>query len=132
MSNYNTITSLGESPLVEGLIYVGTDDGIIQVTEDGGENWRKLEVGNIRGIPETAFVNDIRADLHDENTVYAALDNHKYGDFKPYLIKSTDRGKSWKSIAGNIPDRHLVWRMVQDHVQPNLLLRLRIRNFLYG
>lgn len=124
MSNYNTITSLGESPLVEGLIYVGTDDGIIQVTEDGGENWRKLEVGNIRGIPETAFVNDIRADLHDENTVYAALDNHKYGDFKPYLIKSTDRGKSWKSIAGNIPDRHLVWRMVQDHVQPNLLLRL--------
>ncbi len=121
MSNYNTITSLGESPLVEGLIYVGTDDGIIQVTEDGGENWRKLEVGNIRGIPGTAFVNDIRADLHDANTVYAALDNHKYGDFKPYLIKSTDRGKSWKSIAGNIPDRHLVWRMVQDHVQPNLL-----------
>ena len=121
MSNYNTISSLGESPLVEGLLYAGTDDGIIQVTEDGGENWRKLEVGKIRGIPETAFVNDIRADLHDPNTVYAALDNHKYGDFTPYLIKSTDRGQSWNSIAGNIPDRHLVWRMVQDHVNPNLL-----------
>jgi photosystem II stability/assembly factor-like uncharacterized protein len=121
MSNYNTISSLGESPLVEGLIYAGTDDGIIQVTEDGGENWTRIEVGSIRGIPETAFVNDVRADLHDPNTVYAALDNHKYGDFTPYLIKSTNRGRSWTSIAGNIPDRHLVWRMVQDHVNPNLL-----------
>lgn len=121
MSNYNTISSLGESPLHEGLIYAGTDDGIIQVTEDGGDNWTKVEVGDIRGIPATAFVNDIRADLYDPNTVYAALDNHKYGDFTPYLIKSTDRGRSWKSIAGNLPDRHLVWRMVQDHVNANLL-----------
>lgn len=121
MSNYNTITSLGESPLQEGLLYVGTDDGIIQVSEDGGDNWRKIEVGSIRGIPETAFVNDIRADLYDANTVYAALDNHKYGDFTPYLIKSTDRGRSWQSIAGNLPDRHLVWRMVQDHVDPDLI-----------
>ena len=93
MSEYNTITSLGESPLVEGLIYAGTDDGIIQITEDGGENWRRVDVGNIKGLPETAFVNDIYADLHDPNTVYVALDNHKYGDFKPYLIKSTNRGK---------------------------------------
>lgn len=121
MSNYNTITSLGESPIQEDLIYAGTDDGIIQVSEDGGENWRKTEVGDIRGIPERAFVNDIRADLFDENVVYAALDNHKYGDFKPYLIKSTDKGRSWTSIAGNLPERHLVWRMVQDHVNPDLL-----------
>ena len=66
-------------------------------------------------------VNDIRADLHDADTVYVALDNHKYGDFAPYLVKSTDRGRSWTSITGNLPDRHLVWRMVQDHVQPDLL-----------
>ncbi len=121
MSNYNTVTSLGESPLVEGLIYAGTDDGLLQVTEDGGENWRRIEVGSIPGVPATAFVNDIKADLFDESTVYVALDNHKYGDFRPYLVKSTDRGRSWASIAGNLPDRHLVWRMVQDHVQPNLL-----------
>ena len=121
MSVYNTITSLGESPLVEGLLYAGTDDGIIQVSENGGESWTKVNVGDIRGIPETAFVNDVRADLHDANTVYAALDNHKYGDFSPYLIKSTNRGKSWTSISGNLPDRHLVWRMVQDHVDKDLL-----------
>ncbi|NGP76137.1 glycosyl hydrolase [Balneolaceae bacterium YR4-1] len=121
MSNYNTITSIGESPIDENLIYAGTDDGIIQVTEDGGENWRKIEVGSIRGIPSTAFVNDIKADHHDANTVYVALDNHKYGDFNPYLIKSTDRGRSWTSITGNLPDRNLVWRMVQDHVNKDLL-----------
>ena len=121
MSNYNSITSLSESPKQEGLIYAGTDDGIIQVTEDGGKNWRKIEVGSLPNVPKTAFVNDIKADLFDANTVYVALDNHKYGDLNPYLLKSTDRGKSWKSIKGNIPDRTLVWRVVQDHVKPNLL-----------
>ncbi|MGD8869571.1 MAG: hypothetical protein PVI01_18275, partial [Gemmatimonadales bacterium] len=121
MSNYNTITSLSESPLVEGLIYAGTDDGLLQVTEDGGANWRRIEIGDIRGVPGTAFVNDIKADLFDPNTVYMALDNHKYGDFAPYLVKSTDRGRSWRSIAGDLPDRHLVWRVVQDHVDPQLM-----------
>ncbi|KAA3610737.1 MAG: glycosyl hydrolase [Calditrichaeota bacterium] len=121
MSNYNTITSLAESPKQEGLIYAGTDDGLIQVTEDGGKNWRKINVSSLPGIPKTAFVNDIKADLFDVNTVYIALDNHKFGDFKPYLLKSTNRGKSWTSIVGDIPDRTLVWRVVQDHVKPNLL-----------
>ena len=121
MSQYNTITSLGESPLNEDLIYVGTDDGLIQITEDGGKNWSKLEVGRLPGVPDTAFVNDIRADLHDENTVYIALDNHKFGDYKPYLLKSTNRGRNWKKISSNLEDRHLVWRIVQDHVNPDLL-----------
>ena len=121
MSQYNSITSLAESPMKEGLIYAGTDDGLIQVTEDGGTTWRKIEVSSLPGVPERAFVNDIKADLYDANTVYVALDNHKYGDFKPYLFKSTDKGKSWKSITGDIPDKHLVWRMVQDYVKPELL-----------
>lgn len=121
MSQYNTITSIGESPLDENLLYIGTDDGLIQVSENGGASWRRVEVSALPGVPATAFVNDIRADLHDVNTVYVALDNHKYGDFKPYLYKSTDRGRSWRSIKGNIPDRHLVWRTVQDHVNPNLM-----------
>lgn len=121
MSNFNTITSLAESPLQEGLIYAGTDDGLIRVTEDGGETWTKIEVGSLPGVPETAFVNDIKADLFDANTVYIALDNHKHGDFKPYLLKSENRGKSWTSITGNIPDRTLVWRVVQDYVKPDLL-----------
>ena len=121
MSNYNTITSLAESPKQEGLLYAGTDDGIIQVTEDGGDTWRKTEVGKISGIPATAFVNDLRADLFDANTVYAALDNHKYGDYKPYLLKSTDKGKNWTSISGDLPKNHLTWRLVQDHKQKDLL-----------
>ncbi len=121
MSNYNTITSLAESPKQEGLLYAGTDDGFIEVTEDGGANWRKFELGSIRGIPATAFVNDLRADLFDAGTVYAALDNHKYGDFKPYLIKSTDKGRTWGLINGNLPSRLLTWRLVQDHVKKDLL-----------
>ncbi|HLF62877.1 MAG TPA: hypothetical protein VI603_03955 [Saprospiraceae bacterium] len=121
MSNYNTISSLAESPLQEGLIYAGTDDGLVQVTEDGGATWRKIEITSMPGVPATAFVNNIKTDLHDANTLYVALDNHKYGDFNPYLVKSTDRGRTWASIKGNIPERTLVWRIVQDHIKPNLL-----------
>ncbi|MEE4196738.1 MAG: hypothetical protein V2I54_03770 [Bacteroidales bacterium] len=121
MSTYNTITSLAESPVQEGIIWAGTDDGLIQVTDDGGRNWRKIEVDDLPGVPATAFVNDIKADLFDANTVYVALDNHKYGDLNPYLYKSTDKGKSWQSMKGNIPERTLVWRIVQDHINPGLL-----------
>lgn len=121
MSNYNTITSISESPVKEGLIYTGTDDGIIQVTDNGGTTWTKILVNKLSGVPPTAFVNDIKADLHKEGTVYVSLDNHKYGDFKPYLFRSDDKGKTWKSLKGNLPDKTLIWRLVQDHVDPNLL-----------
>ncbi|MDA9571875.1 glycosyl hydrolase [Flavobacteriaceae bacterium] len=120
MSNYNTITSLAESPVQEGLLYAGTDDGFIQVSENRGASWRKIPVTTL-GLPERTFVNDIKADLFDSNTVYVALDNHKEGDYNPYLFKSTDKGMTWKSISSNIPDRTLVWRMVQDPVKENLL-----------
>lgn len=119
MSNYNTITSLSESPLRAGLIYAGTDDGFIQVTNNGGEQWNKIPVTRL-GLPSRSFVNDIKADLHDENTVYAVLDNHKEGDFNPYLYKSTDRGQTWTSLAKNLPKRTLLWRIVQDHINKNL------------
>ncbi len=121
MSTYNTITALAESPLKEGLIYAGTDDGRLQVTEDGGKNWTKIDANTIHGVPATAYVNDIKADLFDENIVYVALDNHKSGDLKPYLYKSTDKGKSWTSLKGNLPDTTIVWRVVQDHKKPELL-----------
>ncbi|MDR9419907.1 glycosyl hydrolase [Gracilimonas sp.] len=121
MSDYNSITSLEESPHEEGVIYAGTDDGLLHVTEDGGGNWRRIELGDIDGLPSLPFVNDIMADLHEPNTVYVTMDNHKYGDFSPYIIKSTDKGNSWELISGDLPDRHLVWRMVQDHVDPDLM-----------
>src|SRR6056300_659666 len=120
MSNYNTITSLAESPVQEGLLYAGTDDGFIQVTENGGGSWKKIPVTAL-GLPERAFVNDIKADLYDAHTVYVALDNHKEGDYRPFLYKSTDKGMTWKSISSNLPNRTLVWRMVQDPVKANLM-----------
>jgi photosystem II stability/assembly factor-like uncharacterized protein len=121
MSNYNTITSLAESPKQEGLLYAGSDDGLLQISEDSGGNWRKVEVGSLPGVPASAFVNDIRADLFDADTVYVALDNHKSGDLKPYLLKSNDRGRTWTSLSSNLPQPLLVWRLVQDHVKKNLL-----------
>jgi photosystem II stability/assembly factor-like uncharacterized protein len=112
-------SALDESPLKEGLLYVGTDDGLVQVSEDGGKSWRKIE--RFPGVPEMTSVADLCASPHDADTVHAAFNNYLRGDFKPYLLKSTDRGKSWTSIAGNLPDRHLVWSIVADPVSKNLL-----------
>jgi hypothetical protein len=100
------------------LLYVGTDDGLIQISEDGGENWRKVD--RIFDIPEYFFVNDIKADLHDPDTVYACVDDHKTGDYKPYVIRSTDRGRNWELMVGNLPEKHICWRIVQDHVRKDL------------
>lgn len=121
MSNFHTIANFSESPVNENILWVGTDDGLIQVSKDGGKNWKKIDLKKVKGIPKNAYVNDIRADLYDPNTVYVALDNHKEGDFKPYLIKSTNLGKKWTSLAKDIPAKHLVWRIVQDHVNKDLL-----------
>lgn len=119
MSQYGNITSIDESPVVEGLIYVGTDDGLIQVTEDGGETWRKID--RIFDVPEYFFVNDIKADRHDPDTVYVCVDDHKTGDYSAYVLKSTDRGRTWTSIVGDLPERHICWRIIQDHVKPELM-----------
>ncbi|MGK2927359.1 MAG: hypothetical protein ACSLE2_17220, partial [Lysobacterales bacterium] len=119
MSNYGTITSLSESPLVEGLLYAGTDDGRIQVSDDGGQSWRAVE--RLPGVSDEFFVNDIKADLHDADTVYVVVDDHKSGDFAPYVYRSSNRGGTWARISAGLPERHVVWRIVQDHVNPGLL-----------
>ena len=112
-------SALAESPLKEGLLYIGTDDGLMQISEDGGENWRRI--GRFPGIPDRAYVSDICASQHDADTLYAAFNNYQRGDFKPYLLKSQDRGRTWVSIASNLPDRHVVWSIVEDHGNRNLL-----------
>jgi photosystem II stability/assembly factor-like uncharacterized protein len=119
MSMYATLTTVSESPLVEGLLYAGTDDGLIQVSEDGGGDWRAVEA--LPGVPDLSFVNDIEASLHDSDTVIAALDAHKTGDFRPLLFESSDRGHTWTSIAGNLPEDTIVWAIAQDHVDPDLI-----------
>lgn len=121
MTEFHTIANFSESPVDENILWVGTDDGLIQVTTDGGKNWKKIDLKKVKGVPANAYVNDIRADLFDPNTVYVALDNHKEGDFKPYLIKSTNLGKKWTSLAKDLPEKHLVWRIVQDHINKDLM-----------
>jgi len=118
-SKYGTIVALDESPLQEDLVYVGTDDGLIQVTEDAGKTWRKVE--SFAGVPDKTYVNDIIASKHDKNTVFASFNNHKNGDFKPYILKSTDAGRSWTSISADLPERGSVYALDQDHVNNDLL-----------
>ncbi len=121
MSNYNTITMVDESPVQRDLLYVGTDDGLIQITEDNGKTWRKTEASRLSGVPARAYINDIKADLFDANVAYMAMDNHKEGDFRPFLFKTSDKGKTWKSISANLPKDNIIWRIVQDHVDQNLI-----------
>ncbi len=119
MSYYSNIVTLDESPLMEGLIYCGTDDGLIQVSEDGGENWRKID--RFPGIPYGTFVNEIMASKHEKDTVYALFDDHKRGNLSPYILKSKDRGRNWESITGNLPERYILWSIEQDHVNKDIL-----------
>ena len=115
----SNVVSLDESPLLAGLIYAGTDDGLLQVTEDGGDNWRRVE--DFPGVPKWTYVSDVFASPRDANTVFVALNNWQRGDYRPYLVQSSDRGQTWTNISGNLPDRHDVWSVVQDHVNGNLL-----------
>ena len=118
-SPYGTIVAMDESPLDEDLIYVGTDDGLIQITEDGGQSWRNSQ--NFPGVPSNTYVNMVLPSQHDVNVVYACFNHHKYGDFKPYVFKSSDKGKSWTSITADLPERGSSYAIAEDHVDPNLL-----------
>ena len=115
----SNVVSIDESPLLEGLLYVGTDDGLIQVTEDGGKNWRKIE--QFPGVPQWTYVTDVFASPRDVDTVFATLNNWQRGDYKPYVVKSTDRGRTWTNISSDLPAKHDVWSIIQDHVNGNLL-----------
>ena len=118
-SIYGNIVALSESPKNENLIVAGTDDGLIQITEDGGNNWTKTQ--SFAGIPETTYVSDVFTSQHDENVIYATFNNHKRADFKPYVVKSKDKGKSWTTINSGLPENQPVWTIYEDHVNPDLL-----------
>jgi len=118
-SIFGAAIALSESPLVEGLIYVGTDDGVISVTENNGANWRRLE--RVAGVPELTLVEDIITSTHNPDVAYAVFDNHKRGDHDPYVYRSNDRGRTWQSIAGDLPEWGAVHTVAEDHVDPNLL-----------
>jgi hypothetical protein len=116
---YGNIVALDESPKKKGLLYAGTDDGLVQISDNDGQTWTKI--ASFPGIPANTRVNMLTASLHEENTVFAVFNNHRSGDFKPYILKSTDKGKTWTSISSNLPERGSVYCIKQDFVDPNLL-----------
>ena len=114
-----TSVAMDESSVKKGLLYIGTDDGVIQITEDDGKTWQKT--GTFPGIPKDTYVNMIRASRFDENVVYAVFNNHKRGDFKPYVLMSKDKGKTWTSISSNLPERGSAFCLIQDFIEKDLL-----------
>ena len=118
-SLFGMVISLVESPVKEGLLYAGTDDGVISVTEDGGKNWRKITT--FPGIPANTYVSDIHASRFDENIVYASFDNRKRDDFKPYILMSNDKGKTWKSINTGFDENGTIHTIEQDFINKDLL-----------
>ena len=118
-SQYGTIVALDESPIEENLIIAGTDDGLIQITADGGQTWTRKST--FPGVPANTYVNMVLPSQHDANVIYACFNDHKRGNFKPYVYKSTDKGGSWQSITNNLPVRGHSFAIAEDHVDPNLL-----------
>jgi len=118
-STYGALIAVDESPLLEGLIYAGTDDGLIHVTSDAGGSWSTLD--SFRDVPDMSLVEDIISSFHDVDVAYAIIDNHKRGDYKPYVLKTENRGKSWALISNNLPERGTAHTIIEDHLDPNLL-----------
>ena len=113
------MVAIDESRVLEGLLWVGTDDGLVQVTEDGGKNWRRIET--FPGIPKWTYVSDVHASPRDANTVFVTFNNWQRGDYAPYIVKSTDRGRTWVNITANLPAKHDVWAIAQDYLDGDLL-----------
>jgi len=118
-SQYGAAIALAESPVVEGLLYVGTDDGVMNVSEDDGGSWRQTK--SFKGVPDMSLIEDVTASFHDSDVAYATIDNHKRGDHKPYVLKTENRGRSWTLISNNLPERGSAHTIVEDHVDPDLL-----------
>ena len=117
---HNTITAIAESPAQQGLIWVGTDDGNLQVTTDGGKNWANV-IKNLPGLAANSGVSHVEPSRTNAKLVYVSLERHMLDDFRPYIFKSADGGKSWSNIAGNLPAKAYVQVVREDSKNPNLL-----------
>lgn len=116
---YGTTTAIAESPIDEDLIFVGTDDGLVQMTRDGGKSW--TVISDDAQFPRFAGVTDIEASPMSRNQVFATLSNHMQGDFRPYLYVSDNLGRTWKSLSEALPRRGHLHTIAQDHVDEDLL-----------
>ncbi|BFP42989.1 hypothetical protein FGF1_38340 [Flavobacteriaceae bacterium GF1] len=115
-----TILYIDESPVEKGVIWVGTDDGNVQLTRDGGETWTKLN-DRIKGLPKYAWVSKIHASEHDGGTAFVTVDHHRMDDFRPYAFMTTDHGRTWTKITEGLPQDDYVKVVRQDPINPNLL-----------
>jgi len=118
-SLYGSIVAFSESPLNKDLLAAGTDDGLIHISEDGGQTWKKIP--GISGAPNQSYVNSVYLSRHDENVMYVAFNHHKYGDLKPYVFKSMNKGSSWTAIQSNLPERGSMYAIEEDHKDNNLI-----------
>ncbi|MDC8004258.1 glycosyl hydrolase [Aureisphaera galaxeae] len=118
-SPYGSVVAFSESPINRDLLAAGTDDGLVYISENGGIEWNKIS--NIAGAPTQSYVNSVYLSKHDANVIYVAFNHHKYGDFKPYVFKSTNKGASWTAIQSNLPERGSVYAIEEDHVDKDLL-----------
>jgi photosystem II stability/assembly factor-like uncharacterized protein len=118
-SLYGTAVAMAESPLNENILFVGTDDGMVNISEDMGKTWRKIE--NFPGVPKHTYVSDIIASKFDEKTFYVSFDNRKHNDLKPYILKSSDLGTSWTNLSANLPENGPVHALEQDFKAASLM-----------
>jgi hypothetical protein len=116
---FGNIATVAESPVRQGLLWVGTDDGLVHVTRDDGRSWTKFE--RFPGVPDLTYVSRVIASAHHEGTAYVTLDGHRSNDFTPYVLKTTDFGRTWSSIAANLPAEGSVQVIREHHRNPNLL-----------
>ncbi|WP_245871781.1 WD40/YVTN/BNR-like repeat-containing protein [Sediminicola luteus] len=115
---YCTIFAANESPLKEGLLWVGSDDGLIHISQDGGQNWENVTPPS---LPEWSMINSIEPSAFDAGTCYVAATRYKLGDFTPYLYKTTDYGKTWKKITNGIESEHFTRALREDPKKKGLL-----------
>ncbi|MEZ5424636.1 MAG: hypothetical protein R2747_00095 [Pyrinomonadaceae bacterium] len=117
---FATVISLSESPLRSGLIWAGSDDGNLQVTTDGGRNWTNV-VKNVPGIPADSSVSHVEPSRRSADTVYVAFDRHKFDDYRPYVFKTSDGGRTFTNITGDLPEKAYVHVLAEDPKNPDLL-----------
>jgi hypothetical protein len=119
VADFGNISTIDESPLRQGILYAGTDDGVLQVSRDAGATWTRVE--RFPGVPDMTYFSRVLASAHDEGTVYITLEGHRSNDFKPYVLRSTDYGRTFTSIAANLPQDAAVYVIREHHRNPDLL-----------